>query len=117
MFPFGGFELECSLVATSSLEGCSVTRHEEKGCHKAIQGVWGAPPSTENQHDHVKVVLDEHSSALSAAFDYDCRLLPGKLKFELHALKSWQLHTSVTHDVSSHPSTTPGHYSPSSFQP
>ena len=58
-FPFRGFELEWSLVATS-LEGLSVTSHEKKGTRapfKGIQRVRRAPPGTENQSGHVKCGL------------------------------------------------------------
>ena len=55
-FPFRGFELEWSLVATS-LEGFSVTSNEKGyqwGPFKALKRVRGAPPGTENQSGHVK---------------------------------------------------------------
>ena len=55
-FPFQGFELEWSLVATS-LKGFSVTGHE-KGVpgapFKGINRVRGAPPGTKIQSGHVK---------------------------------------------------------------
>ena len=55
-FPFRGFELECSLVATS-LEGFSVTSHEKRvpgAIFKGIKRVGGAPPGTKIQSGHVK---------------------------------------------------------------
>ena len=59
-FPFQGFELEWSLVATS-LEGFSVTSHEEgvpRAPFKGIKRVRGAPPGTKNQSGRVKSGLE-----------------------------------------------------------
>ena len=54
---FGGFELERSFVATS-LEGVSVTGHEEERVavapFKEIERVRGASPGTKNQSGHVQ---------------------------------------------------------------
>ena len=55
-FPFRGFEVKWSLVATS-LEGFSVNCHEKrvpKAPLKGIERVRGAPPGTKNQSGHVK---------------------------------------------------------------
>ena len=54
-FPFAGFELEWSLVATS-LEGFSrKTKNRVPGDpFKGIKRVRGAPPGTKNQSGHVK---------------------------------------------------------------